>query len=174
MESARKVLLILPSSIIFFLVVPIISLFFGRRLDILLGFSQLEIGILGTLGSLVLMLIGGYYVVESIRILRVKGGGIPLGDVFPEEQSTELITAGVYSHTRNPMLFGYLLCLAALGIVMKSFSMTGIIPVTYILIWLIWLKTREEPALEARFGESYRKYKAKTPFLIPRPWRKTG
>ena len=47
---------------------------------------------------------------ESIRILLVRGRGIPLGDVFPEDQTTELITTGVYSQTRNPMLFGYLLC----------------------------------------------------------------
>jgi len=169
MDSARKILLIIPSSIIFFLIVPVISLIFGRRLDMFLGLNSLELGTTETLFPLGLLLVGGYYVIESIRILLVRGDGIPLGDVFPEDQSTELITEGVYGQTRNPMLFGYLLCLIAMGILMKSISVTIIIPGGYIILWTIWLKTREEPALEDRFGDPYREYKSKTPYLIPRP-----
>lgn len=172
MDSARKILLIIPSSIIFFLIVPVISLIFGRRLDGVFGITNLDLGIAGTLFSLCLILVGGYYVIESIRILLVKGGGIPLGDVFPEDQSTQLITEGIYSQTRNPMLFGYLLCLIAMGILMKSISVTIIIPGGFIILWTIWLKTREEPALEARFGDPYKEYKKDTPYLIPRPWRR--
>ena len=171
MDSARKILLIIPSSIIFFLIVPALSLIFGRRLDTVLGINSLELGAAGTLFSLGLLLVGGYYVIESIRILLVRGQGIPLGDVFPEDQTTELITTGIYGQTRNPMLFGYLLCLIAMGILMKSISVTIIIPGGYIILWTIWLKTREEPALEDRFGDPYREYKAETPYLIPRPWR---
>ena len=171
MDSARKILLIIPSSIIFFLIVPVISIIFGRRLDRVLRITPLDLGTLGTLFSIVLILVGGYYVIESIRILLVRGGGIPLGDVFPEDQSTELITEGIYGQTRNPMLFGYLLCLIAMGILMKSISVTIIIPAGFTILWTIWLKTREEPALEDRFGDPYREYKAKTPYLIPRPWR---
>ncbi|MCB2172822.1 isoprenylcysteine carboxylmethyltransferase family protein, partial [archaeon] len=120
----------------------------------------------------VLILVGGYYVVESIRILLAKGKGIPLGDIFPEDQSTELITTGIYAQTRNPMLFGYLLCLIAVGLLLKSPSIAFVIPTGFITLWTIWLKTREEPALEARFGDSYREYRKKTPYLIPRPWRR--
>jgi protein-S-isoprenylcysteine O-methyltransferase Ste14 len=118
--------------------------------------------------SLTILLVGGYYVVESIRILFVQGAGVPLGDVFPNDQSTNLITTGVYGQTRNPMLFGYLLCLISLGIVMISISIALIIPTLYVLIWTIWIKTREEPALEVRFGDQYREYRANTPYLVPR------
>ena len=172
MSSPRKLVMIIPSSIIFFLLVPLLSLFFGRRLDVFLGFNGLESGLLGIVSSVLFILVGGYYVVESIRILLIQGGGIPLGDVFPEDQSTELITSGVYGQTRNPMLFGYILCLMALGILMESISITFIIPIAFIIIWTMWLKKREEPALEARFGITYRLYREKTPFLVPRPWRK--
>jgi protein-S-isoprenylcysteine O-methyltransferase Ste14 len=171
MDSARKILLIIPSSIIFFLIVPVVSLLAGKRLDQLIGIHPLGLGQLRRV-YLVLLLVGGYYVIESIRILLVKGRGIPLGDVFPEDQTTELITTGIYQQTRNPMLFGYLLCLVAMGISMESFSISFIIPGSFILLWTIWLKTYEEPALETRFGQSYRDYKRATPYLIPRPWRK--
>lgn len=172
MGSIRKILLIIPSSVIFFLLVPVFSVFFGKTLDALLGLSILELGVVTRPASIILLLAGGYYVIESIRILLEKGKGIPLGDIFPEDQTTELITTGIYAQTRNPMLFGYLLCLIALGLVMKSVSIAFIIPTAFIVVWTIWLKTREEPALETRFGDSYREYKKRTPYLIPRPWRR--
>ena len=168
MYSVRKILLIIPSSIFFFLLVPLFSFFFGRHLDLLLELNTFNLGLMGILLSLTILLIGGFYVVESIRILLVQGEGIPLGDVFPNDQSANLITTGVYGQSRNPMLFGYLLCLISLGMVMKSISTTLIIPILYLLIWTIWLKTIEEPALEVRFGDQYREYRAITPYLVPR------
>jgi len=167
-------LLVIPSSFIFFLIVPVISMLSGRRLDLFLGLNPLDSGSWGVLFAAILLLVGGYYVVESIRILLVRGRGIPLGDVFPEDQSTVLITTGIYAQTRNPMLFGYILCLISMGIILESISMAFIIPAVFIIIWTIWLKKQEEPALEARFGEPYRIYKEKTPFLVPRPWRKNS
>jgi len=70
------------------------------------------------------------------------------------------------------MLFGYLLCLIAVGLLLRSPSIAFVIPTVFIALWTIWLKTREDPALEARFGDSYREYRKKTPYLIPRPWRR--
>ena len=172
MGSIRKILLIIPSSILFFLLVPIVSIFFGRKLDAFLGLPVLELGFITILVSIGFMLIGVYYVIESIRILLAKGKGIPLGDIFPEDQSTELITTGIYAQTRNPMIFGYLLCVVAVGLALKSPSIAFIIPTVFVALWTIWLKIREEPALEARFGKPYREYKKKTPYLIPRPWRR--
>ncbi|MCJ7732700.1 hypothetical protein MUP51_10330 [Candidatus Bathyarchaeota archaeon] len=66
------------------------------------------------------------------------------------------------------MLFGYLLCLVAMGILMNSVSIAFIMPASFIGFWTIWLKTREEPALEARFGEAYTRYRQKTSYLVPR------
>ncbi|TRO60701.1 isoprenylcysteine carboxylmethyltransferase family protein [Candidatus Bathyarchaeota archaeon] len=164
----RKLLLVIPSSVIFFLIVPVVSILFGEKLDVLLGLSPMKPGTVGTALAVILLVVGGYYVLESIRILFTEGKGIPLGDIIPEEQTTELITTGIYSQTRNPMLFGYILCLIALGIYMKSWSIALIIPTLFTAIWTIWLKVHEEPALEARFGAPYREYRDKTPFLIPR------
>lgn len=109
---------------------------------------------------------------ESIRLLLVQGGGIPLGDVLQKDQTEQLITKGVYSDTRNPMLFGYLLCFIAIGLLMNSISIALVIPVSFTAIWTIWLKKWEEPALEERFGEEYTKYKKEVTYLIPRLWRK--
>ena len=39
-----------------------------------------------------------------------------------------------------------------------------------VVLW-VWLKRREEPQLEQRFGDAYRVYRETTPLIIPRPWR---
>jgi protein-S-isoprenylcysteine O-methyltransferase Ste14 len=40
-------------------------------------------------------------------------------------------------------------------------------------LFLIYIKIVEEKELERRFGEEYRTYKEKTPFLIPKLWGKS-
>ncbi len=171
-ENLWKIMLIVPSSVLFFIVVPLASSIIGRRVDSLLGLPALEPGAGGMVAATLLSLVGAYYVLGSIRVLFVEGGGVPLGDVLPGNQSTELVTGGVYRSTRNPMLFGYLLCLVALGVALSSVTMSFIIPSIFVVLWGVWLKKREEPGLEARFGEPYREYRRRTPFLVPRPWRR--
>ena len=171
-ETMGKVMLIMPSSVFFFILVPLASSFLGRRVDVLLGLPSLEMGRWGMIVVASLLLVGAYYVLGSIRVLLVEGDGVPLGDVLPGDQSTELVTGGVYRSTRNPMLFGYILYLIAQGIVLNSATTAFIIPVIFIGLWSVWLKKREEPGLEARFGEPYREYRERTPFLMPKPWRK--
>ncbi len=171
-EALWKIILIVPSSMFFFILVPLASSLVGRWFDALLGLPALEPGVAGMAAAASLLLVGAYYVLGSIRVLFVEGGGVPLGDVLPGNQSTMLVTGGVYSSTRNPMLFGYLLCLTALGVALNSVTMTFIVPSLFVVLWGVWLKKREEPGLEARFGEPYREYRKRTPFLVPRPCRK--
>jgi protein-S-isoprenylcysteine O-methyltransferase Ste14 len=172
MALLKKLILTIPSSIIFFLMVPIFTVLLGRRIDAFFRLKPLNMGLFRYILPVFLLFVGGYYALESIRILLVKGQGVPLGDVIPDEQSRELITTGIYGQTRNPMLFGYILCLCSIGILMGSYSVTLILPVSYLFLWTIWLKKVEEPALEKRFGKAYREYKEITPFLIPRSHKK--
>lgn len=171
-KTYEKILLLLPSSIFFFILVPIGVYYTGNLFDILFELPVFETGLVGLAIVASFLIIGAYFVIGSIQVLLVKGRGVPLGDLLPSDQSSELVTSGVYHLTRNPMLFGYLLCLIAQGIIMNSFSTVFFIPTIFIGLWSIWLKVREEPGLETRFGITYREYKSKTPFLIPRPLRK--
>lgn len=166
-RELRKLSLILPSSIFFFIFLPLITAFFGGKLDEILHLPAIRLGFIELLSVFSFLVVGGYYVFESIRILLIEGEGIPLGDIIPSDQSIQLVTKGVYRDTRNPMLFGYVLVLCALGILAKSFSFALILPGFYLFLWAFWLKKREEPSLETRFGETYVLYKKETPFLIP-------
>lgn len=152
----------------FFIVVPIATLYSGRLIDETLMLElKMWPNASAAMGALFLLL-GGYFVLESIRVLLVTGGGIPLGDLIPSDQSEALVRDGVYSMTRNPMLFGYLLALSGGGLLTISFSAAFVFPLLYTALWTAWIKGREEPALERRFGDEYRRYREETPFLVPR------
>jgi protein-S-isoprenylcysteine O-methyltransferase Ste14 len=159
--SPRRVLIV-PSSVFFFLIVPSSTYLVGGWLDGLLAFPVIPPSLPVAAGVLALL------VFESIRVLLDEGGGVPLGDLIPSDQSRALVTSGVYSRTRNPMLFGYLLCLCGLGLLEGSSSSAFLLPLIYLGVWVVWIRLREEPALERRFGEGYSRYREEIPFLIPR------
>jgi protein-S-isoprenylcysteine O-methyltransferase Ste14 len=166
-SSLRRYLLLIPSSV-FFIMVPVVTLIAGEVLDEAL---KLELNLWPTASTTVgtlFLVSGGYFVLESIRILLVTGKGIPLGDLIPSDQSKVLLIEGVFSMTRNPMLFGYLLALSGVGLLILSFSATFIFPLLYTALWTAWIKVLEEPALERRFGDEYRRYREETPFLVPK------
>jgi protein-S-isoprenylcysteine O-methyltransferase Ste14 len=72
------------------------------------------------------------------------------------------------------MILGFLFLLSGIGWVVQSITAIVVIPlITLVLLW-VWLKRREEPQLERRFGEAYRIYKESTPLIIPRPWRRAA
>ena len=171
-KNNGKIILVIPSSIFFFILVPISVYHAGRSFDYLFGLPVLKLGMIGLAIAVSFLIIGSYFVIGSIQALLAKGGGVPLGDLLPSDQSTQLVTSGVYRFSRNPMLFGYLLCLIAQGIIMNSVTTVFFVPIIFIGLWSIWLKVREELGLETRFGETYMIYKRRTPFLIPRLWRK--
>jgi len=74
------------------------------------------------------------------------------------ENTTHLVTSGIYSYSRNPMYVGFALCLLAWAALIGSYiSLVGL-PV------FIWYLTKhqiipEEFALESKFGKSFIEYK---------------
>lgn len=171
--DGRRLVYLLPSSIFFFLIVPPATLVIGARIDSVLSLPPFPVPPINYALGAAATLSGALVVYESIRALLVDGRGVPLGDLIPSQQSKRLITRGIYYHTRNPMLLGYLLALSGLGCALRSPSVTIILPATYALIWTVWIQGHEEPKLERRFGEEYVEYRAATPFLFPR-LRKPG
>jgi protein-S-isoprenylcysteine O-methyltransferase Ste14 len=94
------------------------------------------------------------------------------GSQMPFTPTTQLVTTGPYSVIRNPILVAvsvYYLAVAALpfgwgpGFAVFLVSMLG---------GGFYYRRFEEPQLEARFGDTYRAYRARTPFLLPWPSRK--
>lgn len=93
--------------------------------------------------------------------LALKGLGAP----FAIALSRRLATDWLYARTRNPMVLACLAWLVAVGLWLQSafFLVWVLVLVTPALI--VVLKVYEERELEIRFGEAFRAYKARTPFL---------
>ena len=81
------------------------------------------------------------------------------------------MVAGPYRHVRNPMISGVLLMLIAETLFFGSWPLLGWV-VAFFLINTAYFFRVEEPGLERRFGEDYRRYTANVPRWIPRlqPW----
>jgi glucose/arabinose dehydrogenase/protein-S-isoprenylcysteine O-methyltransferase Ste14 len=105
---------------------------------------------------------GALWLWSAAQFLRAKGTPIPL------DPPPRLIQEGPYRHVRNPMLGGVFLMLLGLGVLMRSWSLTGVFTPLFIVAALLEFKLIEEPELERRLGEAYREYRARTPMLIPR------
>ncbi|MGY3149496.1 protein-S-isoprenylcysteine O-methyltransferase Ste14 [Bradyrhizobium sp. USDA 3397] len=101
------------------------------------------------------------FVAGAAMMLAAAGLFRRLGTNVPPSQPTTLIaTTGPYRWTRNPMYLGMALIYAGLAI-----SFDGPIAFALLPLVLIAIQTqviaREERYLEAKFGDDYRRYKAK-------------
>ena len=100
-------------------------------------------------------------IASSQRVLAVEG------------QGRHLVCAGVYRHVRNPMWLGALLIAAGQSLTWRSWWIAG----AGLALWLAanWLvRRREEPALLAQHGESFKLYQQLVPRWIPRWQPATG
>ncbi|NJN96477.1 MAG: isoprenylcysteine carboxylmethyltransferase family protein [Anaerolineales bacterium] len=93
------------------------------------------------------------------------------GTLAPWDPTQKLVAVGPYQYVRNPMISAVALLLISQALFWGS----GVIAVwagVFILVNHVYFVLSEEPGLEARFGASYRMYKANVPRWLPRrkPW----
>ena len=153
--------------ILIFLLVPFGTYFLGRWLDVVFSFPRFPPFPFNIISGISVMLGGATIGIKATRQLRFSGQGLPWGEAEKESQSSTLITNGIYAYSRNPMTFGYTLLPLGMGLVFMSLGMIVFIPLIVLGVQLVIIKMREEPNLEKRFGDDYREYKKKTPFLVP-------
>ena len=79
--------------------------------------------------------------------------------VKPFEESTYLITTGVFRLSRHPMYLGMLFILIGIGILMGTLMPFLVIPVFALLMEVMFVRT-EERMLADKFGETWQKYQA--------------
>ncbi len=115
----------------------------------------------------VLAAMGFPLAVWTARLFVTAGEGTPA----PWAPPRKLVVRGPYRYVRNPMLSSVNVMLAAEALLFGSWYLAGWL-VVFILFNTAYFIRIEEPALERRFGESYRLYKANVPRWIPRwrPW----
>lgn len=94
----------------------------------------------------------------------IKARGTP----FPLNLPQRLVTTGLYSWIRNPMILGWIIMLFGVGLLLNSISLFFIFTPLFALLNILYLKTVEEKEMEKKFGQEYLKYKKSVPMFIPR------
>ncbi|MCB0182563.1 MAG: isoprenylcysteine carboxylmethyltransferase family protein, partial [Anaerolineae bacterium] len=74
------------------------------------------------------------------------------------EESTALVTGGLYQVSRNPMYLGMVLILAGVAILLGSLTPFGVIPVVIILLNRNFIRF-EEQSLAQTFGPRWVEYR---------------
>ena len=105
--------------------------------------------------------------VWTVRLFVAIGKGTPA----PWAPPKKLVVQGPYRYTRNPMITGVIWMIGAESLLIGSWPLAVWMIVFYIANTIYFWRV-EEPGLEKRFGESYRRYKANVPrwMLRRRPW----
>ena len=78
--------------------------------------------------------------------------------IKPFEESTHLITTGIYKYTRNPVYIGMILILVGIGVYLGTLSPFLVIPFFIYFIRKDFI-VKEEAFLLEIFGEEYKSYK---------------
>ncbi|MFH1115251.1 MAG: isoprenylcysteine carboxylmethyltransferase family protein [Pseudomonadota bacterium] len=109
--------------------------------------------------------LGGLAMLGRTAFVQAETGK---GTPVPLAPPRKLIVTGPYRYCRNPMQLGAVVYYFGLGTLMSSVWVGMLMFVIALL--MVWLFQRffEEPELEQRFGQEFREYRARTPFIFPK------
>jgi protein-S-isoprenylcysteine O-methyltransferase Ste14 len=116
-----------------------------------------------SLVGIVALLCGAALVIHSIRLFMRLGRGT----LAPWDPTRELVIAGAYRYSRNPMKGGLFLVLAGETLITQSLPL-AVWLASFALVNVLYIRLHEEPRLMKRFGDRYRNYCAS----VPRWWPK--
>jgi protein-S-isoprenylcysteine O-methyltransferase Ste14 len=161
--SRRLRLILTPVGLIVFCGLLLLVVFGSLQTDKALGFSEMLSGPIVTICGVILLLLGlVFWIWCIVWFLRARGTPVPFNP------PRELVTEGPYAWSRNPMLTGVFAFLFGMGLLLHSMSMAFIWTPVFVILNILELKLVEEPELEQRFGESYKKYRQRVPMFIPK------
>jgi protein-S-isoprenylcysteine O-methyltransferase Ste14 len=151
-----------PGVIIFPPLIPLSVLVVGVVLNFLVPLGMLaHVSFLGRIVvAATAFVVGIGMVIGANRIFRRIGT-----TARPSEPTLALGTTGVFTWTRNPMYVGGSLALLGIAI---GFAIDWVLLLMVVSLPLVHfgIIVREERYLERKFGDEYRRYKAK----VPRYW----
>lgn len=139
---------ILPPTYLFITIIIVIALHFILPITIFIPFPWNLIGILPIILGIVFNLIADN--AFKVRMTTVK----------PFEESSALVTNGVFRLSRNPMYLGFVFILLGIGTLLGSLTPFLITLLFTISIYRMYIIV-EEKMLEEKFGEEWLSYKNK-------------
>ena len=150
-----------------FTVTVLVPIWIARRFAVSAGFPDSFLGSLGVASGLAALAAGVTLFVATLR--RFAGEG--QGTLAPWDPPRELVVRGPYRWVRNPMISGVIGVLLGEALTLRSLP-HALWALFFTALNLVYIPLVEEPGLERRFGDAYRRYCANVPRVLPRwtPW----
>lgn len=104
----------------------------------------------------------GVFAILTVLNLAIRGLGLPFAAVL----SHRLASDWLYAQSRNPMLLSCLLFFVVGAAWLQSLHAILWAILWLSPAWILYVLLYEECELEIRFGEAYRRYKARTRFFL--------
>jgi protein-S-isoprenylcysteine O-methyltransferase Ste14 len=123
--------------------------------------------------GIVAVVAGGALVLICGAMLSTRGIGTLRGEEW--FMPREFVANGPFRFVRNPMSLGGAVLMAGIALSHRSALGLGLATVLFLVFHLV-VVLLEEPGLEKRFGDSYRKYRQNVPRWLPRvtPWQESN
>ncbi|MGD8536359.1 MAG: isoprenylcysteine carboxylmethyltransferase family protein [Candidatus Aminicenantes bacterium] len=112
--------------------------------------------------GLIPMLFGVFVYMKCVWSFASEGRGTPV----PIDPPKKLVVQGLYKYARNPMYIGVLFILIGEAVFFASLLL-AFYAVLVFMCFHLFVVIYEEPALRAKFGNSYRRYCDSVPRWIP-------
>lgn len=132
-----------------------------RLIAIPLSNNDVAIKILFLIGILI-VLIGMFFWLFSVYLLKRFGGGTPNPFYFP---SQKLVCVGTYKHVRHPIYLGFILLFIGKSLWNNNFTI--IIETMILFCALLFIINIEEHNLKKKYGEEYKLYESRSYRLWP-------
>jgi protein-S-isoprenylcysteine O-methyltransferase Ste14 len=126
------------------------------------GWPRWESALADALGALLIAAGLGVFLYSSHLFTHlVRGTPVPI------EPPSELVTSGLYRHSRNPIYVADVTVLVGVFCVAGHLALLLYPAILWLLIhaWVVW---QEEPVLLRRFGTEYEAYRRRVPRWIGR------
>ncbi len=154
-----QAIIVLPGMALIFIPLLIVYLASDTRFaHALSGFSDVTLWV-----GLIIGCIGLALAIWTVALFSKHGSGTPA----PWNPPSRFVVRGPYRHVRNPMIIGALFMIVSEALVLRSVPL-ALWAVVFFVGNAVYFPLSEEKRLEARFGDSYRAYRANVPRWIPR------
>jgi protein-S-isoprenylcysteine O-methyltransferase Ste14 len=153
---------VLPGTVM--LLVPV---WIARRYAVALAVGESVGQIALQLVGVALFAAGLLLFLASLRRFATEGKGT----LAPWDPPRALVLRGPYRFVRNPMISGVIFILFSEALVLSSLP-HGVWAAAFLVLNLLYIPLIEEPQLERRFGDAYRRYRRHVRRFLPRlrPW----
>jgi protein-S-isoprenylcysteine O-methyltransferase Ste14 len=108
----------------------------------------------------------------GLLVLGLTAYGVAYAQLSRAIRQRRLATEGLFRWCRHPIYAAWVyLTLPGVSLILGTVLAFASLPLA-VLLFLIYIRI-EERRLAERFGEAYCAYRARTPALIPWPWRRS-